>query len=302
MEGNHAGVHRQDPQLHPRDASPLPTTQAHRSSSRFGNEASEADIFRKFAERFNCNCARMCHGSGRSAAHNHPPGLVDAQRRTGHGRRQHRGLRPETGEECPRARFDAAGRLLNADEAVGEIVNTDQRDTFEGYYNNEEACTKVRGGIYWSGRFAYRDEAGWFLLRRPIERMAPRRQRELRRRAGRAHRRTPPADPLSGGVRGPRRTGRRPRDGRRRGRRPRDFRRRGVRRVPAGRSSDLGTACSGGRARPARFPKLASMKLDKTRLRREAWRAPAVLWRPARGDRLRPMTSADAQALAHLLP
>ena len=29
---------------------------------------------------------------------------------------------PETGEERPRARFDADGRLLNADEAIGEIV------------------------------------------------------------------------------------------------------------------------------------------------------------------------------------
>ena len=48
-------------------------------------------------------------------------------------------------------------------EAVGEIVNTDRRASFEGYYNNEDArASKVRGGIYWSGDLAYRDEDGWF--------------------------------------------------------------------------------------------------------------------------------------------
>jgi fatty-acyl-CoA synthase len=48
------------------------------------------------------------------------------------------------------------------------------------------------------------------------------------------------------------------------------------------------------------LPKLASMKIDKTRLRREAWDAPAVSWRPGRGDALRPMTPDDVAALDHL--
>jgi fatty-acyl-CoA synthase len=48
------------------------------------------------------------------------------------------------------------------------------------------------------------------------------------------------------------------------------------------------------------LPKLASMKIDKTRLRREGWDAPAVCWRPARGDQLRPMTATDVAALAPL--
>jgi fatty-acyl-CoA synthase len=70
-----------------------------------------------------------------------------------------------------------------------------------------------------------------------------------------------------------------------------------------GQQRDLGTKWIPSFVRVAgELPKLASMKLDKTRLRREAWRAPAVMWRPGRGDRLRPMTSADAEALAHLLP
>jgi hypothetical protein len=43
------------------------------------------------------------------------------------------------------------------------------------------------------------------------------------------------------------------------------------------------------------------MKIDETRLRREAWLAPGTLWRRARGERLRPLTPADIERLAHLL-
>ena len=45
----------------------------------------------------------------------------------------------------------------------------------------------------------------------------------------------------------------------------------------------------------------AHMKLDKTRLRAEAWRTPGVLWRPARGEALRPLTDDDVARLAPLL-
>ncbi len=70
---------------------------------------------------------------------------------------------PETGEECPRARFDADGRLLNADEAIGEIVGRDALQRFEGYYANDEAAAaRSRNGWYWSGDLAYRDEEGVF--------------------------------------------------------------------------------------------------------------------------------------------
>ena len=34
-------------------------------------------------------------------------------------------LDPDTGDECPPAKFDEHGRLLNAEEAIGEIVNPD---------------------------------------------------------------------------------------------------------------------------------------------------------------------------------
>ena len=50
------------------------------------------------------------------------------------------------------------------------------------------------------------------------------------------------------------------------------------------------------------LPKLASMKLDKTRLRREAWRADGVVWRPAKGEILRPLTTADRASIDALLP
>ena len=66
---------------------------------------------------------------------------------------------PATGEECPRARFDAAGRLINADEAIGELVGLNALDRFEGYYNNAEATeARSRSGWYWSGDLAYRGE------------------------------------------------------------------------------------------------------------------------------------------------
>ncbi len=70
---------------------------------------------------------------------------------------------PATGAECPRARFDAAGRLLNPDDAIGEFVNKAGLSRFEGYYNNDEAnAERRRNGWYWSGDLGYRDEEGFF--------------------------------------------------------------------------------------------------------------------------------------------
>jgi fatty-acyl-CoA synthase len=70
---------------------------------------------------------------------------------------------PETGEECPPARFDDDRRLLNAAECIGELVGRNVVDRFEGYYNNPEAdAARTRNGWYWSGDLAYRDEDGLF--------------------------------------------------------------------------------------------------------------------------------------------
>lgn len=70
---------------------------------------------------------------------------------------------PATGEECPRARFDPSGRLLNASECIGEIVGRNCAANFEGYYGDPDAdATRVRDGWYWTGDLAYRDEDGYF--------------------------------------------------------------------------------------------------------------------------------------------
>ena len=68
----------------------------------------------------------------------------------------------EKGDEKPRAKFDAHGRLANAGECVGEIVNTAGTGPFEGYYKNEEATAKIaRFGWYWSGDLGYLDAEGY---------------------------------------------------------------------------------------------------------------------------------------------
>jgi fatty-acyl-CoA synthase len=72
-------------------------------------------------------------------------------------------MNPETVEECPRAEFDDDGRLLNAGEAIGEIVNRSGRGAFEGYYRREDAeADRLRDGWYWTGDLGYVDQDGFF--------------------------------------------------------------------------------------------------------------------------------------------
>ena len=69
------------------------------------------------------------------------------------------------GVELPVARFDADGALVNADDCVGEIVNTAGAGPFEGYYNNPEATeSTLRGGWYWSGDLGYVDDEGFLFF------------------------------------------------------------------------------------------------------------------------------------------
>ena len=71
----------------------------------------------------------------------------------------------DTVTECPPAVFDESGALANADEAIGEIVNTTGAGLFGGYYNDEQATNdRLRHGMYWSGDLAYRDADGWIFL------------------------------------------------------------------------------------------------------------------------------------------
>ncbi len=209
---------------------------------------------------------------------------------------------PETGEECPRARFDDDGRLLNADEAIGEIVGRDALQRFEGYYANDEAAAaRSRNGWYWSGDLAYRDEEGVFhfagrnadwlrvdgenFAAAPVERI-------LRRFPG-----------VTGvavfGV---------PDD------RTVDDQVMAVLELDAGTAGafdpaafdaflaeqrDLGTKWSPRYVRVTRsLPVTATNKVDKAPLRRDRWTPgegadDTVYWRPERRDPLRPMTDAD---------
>jgi fatty-acyl-CoA synthase len=72
-------------------------------------------------------------------------------------------ISPTTGEECPPALFDDNGRLLNAGEATGEIVNRSGRGKFEGYYQHPGAeQERLRNGWYWTGDLGYVDQEGFF--------------------------------------------------------------------------------------------------------------------------------------------
>jgi fatty-acyl-CoA synthase len=125
----------------------------------FGNEGAEHDLER-FARRFGCEVIDA-YGSTEGAVSigrtpDTPPGAL------GVGLPGTVVLDPESGKECPPARFDGEGRLVNAEAAIGEIANTESAANFEGYWSNEEANrARVRDGIYWTGDLGYRDAQGF---------------------------------------------------------------------------------------------------------------------------------------------
>jgi fatty-acyl-CoA synthase len=126
----------------------------------FGNEGSADDVAR-FAERFGV-AVTDSYGSteGGATVARTPDTPLGALGRAPEGTVV---LDPATGDECPPARFDAQGRLLNADEAIGELVSKAGGAGFEGYWRNDEAeGARLREGWYWTGDLAYRDEAGFF--------------------------------------------------------------------------------------------------------------------------------------------
>ena len=126
----------------------------------YGNEGSESDLA-EFQRRFGC---RLQDGYGQTetgASIVRIPGMpagalgVAAQDTITI-------LDPNTGEPCPPAEFSADGQLLNAEVAIGEIVNRGG-GTFEGYWKNDEANReRIRDGAYWTGDLAYRDAQGFF--------------------------------------------------------------------------------------------------------------------------------------------
>ncbi|MFF7952972.1 long-chain-fatty-acid--CoA ligase [Streptomyces griseorubiginosus] len=124
----------------------------------FGTEAGAVDAA-AFERRFG---VRLVEGYGSSeggAAIQWAPGTPrGAVGRAGPGLVV---LDQETGRERPPARFDAAGRLLNGDEAIGELVNR-APNPFEGYWRNPGAdAERRRDGWYWTGDLFYRDAEGY---------------------------------------------------------------------------------------------------------------------------------------------
>ncbi|WKG05182.1 AMP-binding protein [Mycolicibacterium sp. HK-90] len=126
----------------------------------FGTEASPDDQ-NEFKRRFG---AELFEGYGSSEgggavalAPDMPPGAL--------GRPAHAGVAivdPETLNDCVPAVFDEHGRVLNPDDAVGEIVDKFGTRTFEGYYKNDEAnAERIRNGWYWTGDLGYLDADGF---------------------------------------------------------------------------------------------------------------------------------------------
>ena len=71
-------------------------------------------------------------------------------------------VNPDTLVECERARLDQHGRVLNPDEAIGEMIDRGGAKRFEGYYKNEQAVAdRIKHGWYWTGDLGYVDEAGF---------------------------------------------------------------------------------------------------------------------------------------------
>jgi fatty-acyl-CoA synthase len=264
-----------------------------------GNEASSRDI-KEFARRFGCE-VRDSYGS--------TEGIIiirrDPSMPTGALGRADPSVKVLTpdGDECPPARFSPAGRPDNLDEAVGEIVETAPSSTFEGYYKNEEATrARFRAGWYWSGDLAYRDDDGWLYFAgrsnewlrvdgenfaaAPLEAIISRHP-DVRSLAVYAVPDDPVGDRVMIAL---------------------ELRER-VEFDPAAfdafleEQPDLGTKWVPAFVRvTGELPKLASMKIDKQRLRREEWRADAVYWRPGKGQPLRTLTDGDRARLDPLLP
>lgn len=126
----------------------------------FGTEASPDDQ-NEFRRRFG---AELFEGYGSSEgggavvlAPDMPPGAL--------GRPAHQGVAivdPDSLKDCVPAVFDEYGRVLNPDDAVGEIVDKFGTGTFEGYYRNDEAnAERIRNGWYWTGDLGYLDEQGF---------------------------------------------------------------------------------------------------------------------------------------------
>ncbi|HEX6476251.1 MAG TPA: AMP-binding protein [Acidimicrobiales bacterium] len=124
----------------------------------FGNEGSP-QVVEAFGARFGVEVIDAFGATEGGVAVNREPGMPPgAMGRVGEAVK----VVDEDGRFLPPARLDAAGRLVNAEECVGEIVSTAGSGPFEGYYNNPEANARTtRRGWYWSGDLGYVDGEGY---------------------------------------------------------------------------------------------------------------------------------------------
>lgn len=126
----------------------------------FGTEASPDDQV-EFLRRFGCKLIEA-YGSSESSgmialAPDMPPGALGRPARPAV-----KVVDPRTLAPCPPARLGPHGRVTNAEEAIGELVDTEGAARFEGYYKNPEAdAERIRAGWYWTGDLAFSDEAGF---------------------------------------------------------------------------------------------------------------------------------------------
>ncbi|SCE63050.1 AMP-binding protein [Streptomyces sp. OspMP-M43] len=126
----------------------------------FGTEAGAVDAAR-FRERFGVPLVEGYGSSEGGAAIQHTPGTPPGAIGRAAPADDLAVVDPETGAERAPARFGPGGRLLNGDEAIGELVNRGPTP-FEGYWRNPEAdAERARGGWYWTGDLFYRDADGF---------------------------------------------------------------------------------------------------------------------------------------------
>lgn len=124
----------------------------------YGNEA-PAEVRREFARRFGVTVVDGFGSSEGGVSVSRTPDTPDAA--LGPLPAGVSIVAPETGAPCPRARFDDAGVLLNAAEAVGEMV-AEGPGLFAGYWGDPAAdAERMRGGRFHSGDLAYVDDDGW---------------------------------------------------------------------------------------------------------------------------------------------